>query len=192
MILVKNKIWWIIVLVFVFIPVKKYAQESKGIQYKFTETDSTYSFLGSFKTRAEPGCLLEMCFNYEHIRALGVFAKEVLLVDEGSGWNQIAYHYQKFIIFENKSVWHRKLNEEKQRVDFTMVSSKNSHSVMPCMVSSSGFYQVRQQGTCQIVEYYQECQLTTAVITSLYIDIMKNEVIKFMYRFSDYADTHCN
>jgi hypothetical protein len=188
----KYKIWYLIALFVVLIPVRIFAEEANDIQFKFTRTDSGYSFYGSFKINADPKCLLEISFNYEHIRALAPDAKEVLLIDQGSNWNQISYTYQKFIYFENKSVWYRKLNKEKQRVDFILVSSINNQTIVPRMISSSGYYQIKPQGEYIIVEYYQQCQLTESSLTKKYLSKVKKEAIKFMHKFSEYANEFCS
>ena len=192
MILGKIKIWFTILLLIVIIPLKICVEEPDDVQYKFTQTDSSYTFYGSFRINANPECLLEISFNYEHIRALAPDAEEVRLIDKGNNWNQISYTYQKFTFFKNKTVWHRVLNEENQRVDFTLVSSENNLSIMPRMISSKGFYQIKQQGEYSIVEYYQQCQLREGLITKLYLDSAKKEAIKFLHRFFKYADSFCN
>jgi hypothetical protein len=191
MILGKIKIWFTVVLVIVIIPLKIYAEEPDDIQHKFTQTDSSYTFNGSFKIIANPKCLLEISFNYKHIRELALDAKEVELIDQGINWNQISYIYQKFAFFKNKTVWHRILNRENQRVDFTLVSSENNNTIMPLMISSSGFYQIKQQGEYAIVEYYQQCQMTKELITKLYLNRARKEAIKFMHKFSEYARAFC-
>lgn len=188
----KIKIWFTIVLIIVLIPMNLFAQEPNDIKYKFTQTDSSYTFYGSFKINANPKCLLEISFNYKHIRVLAPDAKEVQLISQGSNWNQISYTYQIFTFFKNKTVWHRILNEENQRVDFTLISSENNLAIMPRMISSSGYYQIKQQGEYCIVEYYQQCQLTDELITKLYLNRAKKEAIKFMLKFFKYADTFCN
>jgi len=97
MILGKIKIWFkILPIVVLLIPMKIYSEEPDDIQYKFTQTDSSYIFYGSFKINANPKCLLEILFNFEHIRALALDAKEIQLIDQGNDWNQISYIYQEF------------------------------------------------------------------------------------------------
>jgi len=169
-----------------------FAQEKTDIQYQFTQTDSSYSFSSSFYIKANPNCLLNLCFYYQHIKALAPDAKEVLVKDQGSDWNQISYTYKKFIYFVNKSLWYRKLDEEMQRVDFTLISSENNKTIMPEMISSTGYYQIKKQGGDIIVEYFQECQLTKSHITNLYINRVKKEAIQFMQRFMEYANANCN
>lgn len=188
---VKNKILFAITLLAVLLPLNNYALEENDIQCIFTQTDSGYTFYGSFKIKADPECILEISFSYKHIRALAPNAREVLLIDSGMNWNQISYAYQKFIFFENTSVWYRKLDKENQRVDFTLVSSKNNQTIMPRMISSSGFYQIKQQAEYIIVEYYQRCRLSDKSFTNLYLSRVKKEAVEFMYLFSEYVSKNC-
>jgi hypothetical protein len=175
----------------VFMPLVAVSEKENDIQYIFKQTDSSYSFYGRFKIKADPNCLLEISFNYEDIRSLAANAKEVLLIDSGNNWNQISYTFHGYFFFENTSVWLRKLDMEKQRVDFTLVSSENNLSLMPRLISSSGYYMITQENECVVVEYYQECWLTEKSITKFYISRLKNEAIKFIYLFSEYAGENC-
>ena len=187
----KNKILLLFTRLFVMVPLTVFADGGNDIQYKFTQTDSTLSFYGNFKTIKSPDCLLEVFLNYNHIKALAPDAKEVQLINQGINWNKIRNIYQKFIFFENISVWNRKLSMEKQRLDFILVSSLNNTATIPKMISSSGFYQVKMQGEDIIVEYYQYCQLTESIVTNLYLNIVKNEAIHFMERLLKYSNAIC-
>lgn len=165
---------------------------SNDIQYTFDQTDSSYSFFGRFVINAEPECLLRISFNYEHIQALAPDAKEVRLINSGCDWNRISYTYHKYIFFENTSVWLRKLDQDKQRVNFVLVSSNNNLAMMPALTASSGYYQIKQVNDYTVVEYYQECRLTEKSITKLYLSRMKGEAVEFINRFAAYASEHCN
>jgi len=79
------------------IPMTVMTANGNDIHYTFTQTDSSYSFYGSFSIAADPKCLLRISFNHMHIQALAPDAKEVLLIDSGSNWNRISYTYQKYI-----------------------------------------------------------------------------------------------
>ncbi len=67
-----------------------YAQIENDIEYKFTLIDSSYSFLGSFNVSADPDCLLDISFEFDHIRAFALGASKVELVNLDSNWNRIA------------------------------------------------------------------------------------------------------
>ena len=180
-----------LMLFFVFFPVVINAQQTNNVQYKFHRTDSVYSFFGSFKINSNLQCLLEICYKYKHMKALAPDAEEVLLISSENNHNKISYTYRKLYFLENTSVWIRKLNKEKQRVDFKLVSSKNNLEILPRMVSSHGFYQLKEKEDYVLVEYYQQIQLTETTLTELYTDLIKKGAIQFMYRFSEYAAANC-
>ncbi len=181
-----------ILFVFVLTSLNIFTQEHNDINYTFTQSDTSYAFYGSFILDTNPECLLEISFEFKHVKALNLEAKEVQLIDQGNNWNKISYTYQKFAFFNNQSVWHRKLNKENRSVTFKLVSSKNSHSIMPVIISSSGFFQIKKKGECFIMEYYQQCKLTEELMTKLYLKRSKKEAIKFMYKFYEYAGAYCS
>lgn len=168
-----------------------WTQETSDIRYMFTETDSGYTFSGSFMIKTNPDCILNICFSYEHIKALAPDAKEVQLMEQGNNWNKISYTYQKYIYFENKSLWHRTLDHEKQRVDFTLIKSENNLAIMPKMISSSGFYRICKKKGNYRVEYFQQCQLEKSSLTNLYLNRLRKEAIQFIHSFSDYITIIC-
>lgn len=171
---------------------QSYSQEKSDITYRFTQTDSSYTFKGSFRTNFDPHCILNICFQIEHVCALAPDAKHIILKDHGTNWNQISYTYRKFIYFENKSLWYRTLDKEKLRIDFKLISSKNNSSLMPRMLSSKGYYLIYPKENSFIVEYYQQCILSESLLTNIYLNQAKKEVINFLIRFNEYSKSTCN
>ncbi len=169
-----------------------FAQENDDIYSTFSNTDTTYTFYGRFNVIAETDCLMNICFNYEHIKALAVDASSVELLEKNENRNKIKYTYQKFPFFKNKSVWNRTIDRENLRVDFSLVSSENNNSIMPRMISSSGYYKVTQLNGILSVEYFQQCRLTRSILTALYQNYMKNKAEEFLHVFKDYSRKHCN
>lgn len=168
------------------------AQATDEIHYTFTQTDTSYIFYGNFHLSADPKCLLDICFDPEHLIELAPDAREVTLTSQGSKWNQLRYTYRKYLFFENTSLWDRQLDEDKLRVNFSLAWSENNLSVMPHIRSSSGFYQITPENEYSLVEYYQMCIVTDISLTGFYIDNTKKEAINFLHRFSAYARDHCN
>ncbi|MFH0842211.1 MAG: hypothetical protein V1903_06280 [Bacteroidota bacterium] len=185
------KLWLITILIEMMIQSPLIAYDPEDIQYKFSLTDSTLVFHGSFRTVSSPDCLLEIFFNYNHIKALASEGMEVQLVDQGTDWSLIRYKFRRFIFFENTSEWQRKLNRENQVLDIKLVSSVNNQAAMPRMISSSGSFKVREQGDEIIVEYHQSCRLTKTLITELFLKILRNEAIQFMQKLMEYTNTNC-
>jgi hypothetical protein len=188
-----DKKWLIILLVYVLnysIPV--FAQENDSIGYSFSHTDTTYTFYGRFKVVAETSCVMNICFNYEHIKALAPDASRVELIEEAENWNEIKYTYKQSPFYKNESLWHRTIDRENARVDFTLIYSDNNHSFMPRMISSSGHYKVIQiNGVCW-VEYFQQCLLSKSSLTALYQYSMRKKAVEFLHLFEDYSKKHCN
>ncbi len=189
--IIMNQVRILILILFVFVGAQTSANERDSIQYKFTESGSGYSFHGSFRIKANARCLIDVVFQHQHIRALAIEANEVILIDKGESWNKIAYTYQRFHFFENKSVWLRNLDEDSLRVDFTLVSSENNRAIMPDMTSSSGYYKITPHSKYCIVEYFQKCLLSAEVLSKPTIKAAKREAIEFIYWFSEYANRIC-
>ncbi len=163
---------------------------NNDIQYKFSQTDSSYTFTSIFFINVDQECLLHVFFYFQHIKALAPTAENVQLLNKGSNWNKISYTYEAFI-FSNTSVWYRKINKKANKVDFELVSSINNSSLIPQMTSSSGYYQIISTDNGLKVKYYQECTLSKSVFTNLYINRVKNEAIEFMYWLQKYAISVC-
>lgn len=168
-----------------------YSQELSDISYEFSKTDSSYSFKGSFKTKRNPLCILNLCFDIKHVSALAPDAKDVVLITEESNRNQISYTYRKFIYFENKTLWNRILNKDSLRLDFYLISSDNNSALMPKIISSTGYYLISPAENCIKVEYYQHCILTESSLTSIYINKVRKEAINFIHRFNKYSESEC-
>lgn len=166
-----------------------FAQKTDSIY--FSQNDTTYSFYGRFMVVAQADCVIHICFNYQHIKAMAPAASEIALIDEGENWNMIKYTYQLFP-FKNESLWYRTIDPENLRVDFTLVSSKNNHSFMPQMISSSGYYRVRQLGGMLSVEYAQQCNLTRSFLTAWYLHAMKKKAVEFLDVFKNYSQKYGN
>ncbi|MBN1597217.1 MAG: hypothetical protein JW894_02900 [Bacteroidales bacterium] len=166
------------------------AQGKNKIQYSLTETDTSYTFKGTFKINADPGCLINIFFSYEHLCALAPDAV-VTLTEKGDVWNQVGYLYKKYGYFENRSEWFRELDKQHYKVKFTLISSENNKSIMPVMKSSSGYYQVKKKDNFYIVIYYQECTLSESALTNIYLNKAEKEAIIFLERLAEYSCTHC-
>jgi len=186
----KRRLMLVLVTVIIF-SIQIFAQERDNISYNFSRTDTSFSFYGRFQVVAEATCMIDICFTYEHIRALALDARRVELIEEGEDWNIIKYTYQIFPLYENESVWYRTIDREETEVYFMLRSSKNNHTYMPRIRASSGYYKIsRIEGTL-VVEYFQQGLITKNYLSALYQYSMKKKAVEFLYMFKDYAQTHC-
>ncbi|MBN1183174.1 MAG: hypothetical protein JXB49_12850 [Bacteroidales bacterium] len=180
-----------LVFVLTSISVISFSQDSTNVKCAFVNTDSSYAFYGTFKVNADINCLMKICFEYDHISKLAPDAKEVTQLEKGDRWNKIKYVFQRFKIFENTSVWYRKQNFEKYRIDFFLLSSENNHELMPRLLTSYGFYKFTKQDDRIKVEYYQSCQLQKGTIAKMYINAVKKAAAQFMDRLLEYSLEIC-
>ena len=61
-------------------------------------------------------------------------------------------------------------------------------AIMPSMISSSGYYQVKQENDLCRVEYFQECILEPGFLSGVYIDKAEKEAINFLHEFKKYIE----
>ena len=182
----------VIIVVFLSFSILLYGSKKKELDYEFIQEDNYYSFRGSFIVRAELDCLISVTYDFQHISKYTLGAKSIELVRQGENWNEVTYIYRKFIIFENKSTWRRTLKQDEQKVVFEMISSKNNINIMPKMLFSTGYYQIRPEKEGYLVEYFQECKLTPGLLKDTYINKAKKEAIKFLREFKEYIERTCD
>jgi len=173
------------------VPFLSYGNEN-GFEYKFIQADSSYTFHGSFKVKAEPDCLINLIYNFDNISDYSSAAESIELIREGNDWYEITFTYRKYVFFEHQSTWRRSLDRKKYKVDFIMIANNNNLSMIPEMVSSSGYYQIKpEEDRCQIL-YYQACTLTPGILLDVYMNAGKEAAIEFLQEFKEYIEKNCN
>ena len=180
-------------IIFLFcLPVSLLSSQKSGIEYNFIKDDSSYLFRGGFIVNNDFDCLLDVVYKFEHISKFTSGAKSIELRRQGENWYEVTYTYRKLLIFENKSTWRRTLKRDKGRVVFEMVSNKNNIAILPEVLSSIGYYQIKSETNGFRVEYYQECKLKSGLLKNAYINQAKKEAIKFLALFKKYVEKICD
>ncbi len=167
------------------------ANQENEFNFEFFQNGNYYSFRGTFHVKADPDCLLRVIFDYEHISQYTAGAKSTELLRQGIDCYEIAYTYRKFLIFENKSTWRRTLNRKEQKVIFEMMSSQNNLPLMPQLLSSSGYYQIKSESESYRVDYFQSGKLKDGFLKDRYYAQAKKDAIKFLKEFKQYIETTC-
>ena len=181
-----------IIIVLLSLPVILPGRQEKGLDYTFIQDNNYYSFRGSFIVTVELDCLIDVIYNFEHISKYTSGAKSIEKIREGENWYEVTYIYRKLIIFENQSTWRRTLIRNEGKVVFEMISSKNNLSIIPEVLSSTGYYQVKPEKECHRVEYFQECKLKPGILKNTYINQAKKGAIKFLREFKEYIERTCD
>jgi hypothetical protein len=185
-------IWHIIIFSLLTLVILSYGSQEDGIDYDFIQKDSCYSFQGSFFVKANPDSLISIIYDFNNMLEYTPGAQTIELIQQGDNWYDVSYTYQKFLIFENKSIWQRTLDRNLNKVVFKMISSKNNLKMMPEMVSSEGYYQITKEKELCRVEFFQECILKSGLFLRGYINAAKQESIEFLHEFKNYLENQCN
>jgi len=181
-----------IIVALLSLPILLYGSREKELDYEFIQEDTCYSFRGSFIVKAEPDCLINLIYNFKNISKYALGAKSIELVRQGENWYDVTFTYRKLLIFENQSTWRRTLNRHEYKVVFKMISNRNNLNIMPKMLSSTGYYQVRPEKEGCRVEYFQECKLKSGFLKDIYINKAKKEAIIFLHEFKEYIEKTCD
>ncbi len=182
----------IIIVALLSLPIILYGSQKKELDYEFIQEDNYYSFRGSFIVRAELDCLINLIYNFKNISKYALGAKSIELVRQGENWYEVTFTYRKLLIFENQSTWRRTLNRHEHKVVFKMISNRNNLNIIPKMLSSTGYYQIKQEKEGYQVEYFQECKLKPGFLKDTYINNAKKEAIKFLLEFKEYVEKTCD
>jgi len=174
------------------LPILLPGSQEKGLDYNFIQNSNYYSFQGSFIVKAEFDCLINVIYDFEHISKYTSGAKSIEVIRQGENWYEVTYTYRKLIIFENRSTWRRILERDEGKVVFEMISSKNNLNIIPEVLSSTGYYQVKPEKEGHRVEYFQECKLKPGILKNSYINQAKKGAIKFLREFKEYIEKTCD
>ena len=128
-----------IIVVLLSLPMLLYGSRKDELDYEFIQEDTYYSFRGGLIVKAEPDCLINLIYSFKNISKYALGAKSIELVRQGENWYDVTFTYRELLIFENQSTWRRTLRRHEHKVVFKMISSRNNLSIMPKMLSSTGF-----------------------------------------------------
>ncbi len=183
------KDWYkIIIITMVISPFLIYGQEKEEFNYEFIRGDNSYSFRGSFLVKVDLDSLIPLIYEFENISKYALGAKSIELVRQGENWYDVTYTYRKLIFLENTSTWRRTLKRDEHQVVFKMISSSSNSGLVPKMLSSTGYYQLKPGKESCRVEYFQECKLNPGPLKKIYMKKVKKETIKFLHVFKNYLD----
>jgi hypothetical protein len=171
-----------------------HAQESdkSGFEHVFEQKESSYSFRGNFLLDADSVSVLELIYLFENIPAYTPDIISCKLVQESNQGYDVVYLYKKLMIFKNESKWRRTLHRDEGKIEFNLLSSYSNMSILPEIISLSGYYKVSSlNGRCQ-VEYFQETELEPGKLQKIYTNEVRKSLIKFLKEIKEYLEDQCN
>jgi len=183
-----NDFFKIVIVTLLSLPIPLYENQKKEVNYEFIQQDTYYSFQGSFFVKADPDCVINLIYNFQNISQYSLGAKAIAIGRQGENWYEVTFTYRKLLILENQSSWRRTLNRDKHKIVFTLISSRNNLNIVPTLLSSTGYYQIRPEKEGCLIEYFQECILSPGPLKGTTINEAKKEAIEFLRVLKEYIE----
>jgi hypothetical protein len=177
-----------ILIILVCLPLLLSGAKNKDFTYEFDQGEDSCTFKGNFTIKAVPDSMLEIAYDINHIAEYTLSAKSLALVQQGENWYDVVYTYQDLLLFENQSVWRRTINRAENIIAFEMISTCNNLTIIPELLSSTGYYQFKTDNDSCLVEFFQEFQLSPGLFNEAYYRKAEKEGIKFLGVFKDFLE----
>lgn len=161
------------------------------ISYEFIESDTFYSFTGSFTTNAKLKCIADITYSPVHRRLYTNDADSIVVKSEGENYYDINLYIQKYQIFRSNSLWRVTIGPDKKMIDFVLVSSDSNFEIDEKLISSKGYYEIVPDNDAFRITYYQECYLKPTILTEIYISLAKNDAMQFISDYKEYLEKSC-
>lgn len=163
---------------------------STEVSYKFSRQGNIYSFVGKFPVNNNINCLLDVIYDFDHLKRYNNGVDSVELLRQGSHSYEVRYSYQKFFL-KAKTTFRRVLNKKRRIVISEMVGHEQNSNLFPKLLASRGYYRIREDKTGCWFEYFREYEIEPKPFDSLYLYIAKKEAIKHLYDIKEYIEKTC-
>jgi len=180
-----------IIVALLSLPIILTGSQKKELDYEFIKDENYYSFRGRIIVKTELDCLISILYDFKHLANIESSAKSIVLLREEENWYEACHTFKK-LFFKHESIWRKTLKLDEQKIVFKMISCKHNSGLMPKVLSSKGYYQIKLEEEGYKVEYFQECKLKSALLKGAYINKAKKEAIKFMLELKEYIERTCH
>jgi len=181
----------VIIAILLSFPIVLASSQKEELDFEFVREKNYYSFQGRIVVKTDLDCLISILYDFKHLASIESSANSIVLIREGENWYEACHIFKKFF-FKHESIWRKTLKQDEQRIVFEMISHKHNSGLMPKILSSTGYYQIKPEEEGYKVEYFQECTLKSALLKSAYISKAKKEAIKFMWELKEYIEKTCH
>jgi hypothetical protein len=165
--------------------------QKKELDYEFIREENYYSFQGRIVVKTDLECLISILYDFKHLANIESSAESIVLLREGEDWYEACHTFKK-LFFKHESIWRKTLKLDEQKIVFEMISHKYNSGLMPKILSSTGYYQIKLEDEGYKVEYFQEYTLKSDLLKGAYIRKAKKEEIKFMRELKEYIEKTCH
>lgn len=163
---------------------------STEVSYKFSRQGNIYSFVGKFPVNNNINCLLDVIYDFDHLKRYNNGVDSVELLRQDSHSYEVRYSYQKLFL-KAKTIFRRVLNKKRRIVTSEMIEHEQNSNLFPKLLASRGYYRIREDKTGNWFEYFREYEIEPKPLDSLYLYIAKKEAIKHLLNIKEYIEKTC-
>lgn len=165
-------------------------QDFNNVHYEFTQSSNQYAVRGTFFVKCDPTCLLHIFYDFEHLPNIITDADSFVLLQKGENWYDASYVYS-YLLLKGRFVYRKTLNQEQMKVCFEMIESDQPSSILPKVVSSKGYYEIKPEKEGYRVIYFEEVEIGSKLHNEVPLLMAKKEVVKFLKGLKDYVEREC-
>jgi membrane protein DedA with SNARE-associated domain len=161
-----------------------------GVAYELFRDGNLYTFRGSFLTFSDPDCLLDILYDFDHLRKFVTCPNSFSLLQKGDNWHSFCCTY-RVLLSENKLIYRKTLKKEELRVTFEMIAGRQNIKLIPEVLSSSGYYEIMPKKDGYQVVYFHQDRLSPSFCRDIYLYLAKKEAVKFLQELKNYVEKEC-
>ena len=163
---------------------------STKVSYKFSRQGNTYSFVGKFPVNNNINCLLDIIYDFDHLKKINSGLAGLELIRQDSHSYEVRYSYQKLFL-KAKTTFRRVLNKKQRIVTSVMIDHDQNSNLFPKPLASHGYYRIMEDKSGCWFEYFRECEIESKPLDSLYFYIAEKEAIKHLLTIKEYIEKTC-
>lgn len=166
-------------------------KENGEPRYDFRRNDLGYTFNGSFSIHADPRCLLDILFEYDHFIRIMAHANDFKRLEHGEDWYKLTYTFNK-LFYEARPVFLRRIDHGARKVWYRLVRIEQKGLFTPEIVSIEGYYGVLPENGGYRVTFFQEGRVASRAMSGIFMNIAKKQAESFLEEMRAYALNHCS
>jgi hypothetical protein len=164
---------------------------SNGVSHELSQDGDLYTFRGSFLVFSDRDCLLDILYDFDHLRRFVACPNSFSLLQKGNNWYDFCCTY-RVLHSENKLVYRKTLKKEERKVTFEMISGRQDIKLIPEVLSSSGYYEIMPEKDGYQVVYFHQDRLSPSFCREIYVYLAKKEAVKFIQGLKTYVERKCH
>ena len=163
---------------------------ANNLSYEFSQSDNHYAFYGTFFIMADPNDLIHILFDFEHLTNFVTSPDSIVLVRKEKNCYEVCYTYRKLLL-ENKFTYRKTLIRERQKIIFELIASEQTGPILPKVLSSRGYYEIKPDGKGYRVIYFEKVRMDSSLPNGLSSRMAKKEAAKFLQELKKYVERTC-